>query len=284
MKSSRGPFYIMLVLSLILASCNLPSQPAPTAPPLPVEIFTAIPTAALSIPPTSIPPAATEVFTAIPTPVPPTAVTGTFFNVDTNANCRSGPGTVYPVVTAYPSGQTLKIIGRNADSSWWNVEVNDAQTCWISASLGHTSGDLGLVPVVLAPPTPVGDSTAPALTSPISLSADLSYPTAGCGSTNYEVAIRVHEEDLGSGLNSVWLRYRYRGDAGYVGSWHTASPNDNAMGGVNGFNYSIVAEASAELVTDNGVFEYQFFAKDNAGNLSYYPDGSILGILVHYCP
>ncbi|MBI5353038.1 MAG: hypothetical protein HZB50_10400 [Chloroflexi bacterium] len=286
MKSYRAISYIMLALSIVLSSCNLPARIAPPViPTVPLAVFTAIPTEpALA----TIPPIPTETitaaFTATPTQVPPTVQSGTFFIVDVAANCRSGPGKVYPVLNAYPIGQSLKIIGRNADNSWWKVEMNASQSCWVSNILGHITGDIGIVPIVLAPPTPAIDVTAPALSGPISLSGDLSYPTAGCGSTSYQVAIRVAEEDGGSGIDSVWIRYRYQGDSGYVGSWHTATANDNAMGGINGFNYSIVVEASAELVTDNGVFEYQFHARDKAGNTSYYPDGSLLGIPVHYCP
>jgi hypothetical protein len=97
-----------------------------------------------------------------------------------------------------------------------------------------------------------------------------------------KVAIRV--TDNGGGINSVWLSYRYLGDGGYTGNWHTVTPNDNAAGGINGFNYAIGAEAQTELGTQNGTVQYQFFAKDNSGNTSSYPNGSVLGLPIKYCP
>jgi hypothetical protein len=95
------------------------------------------------------------------------------------------------------------------------------------------------------------------------------------------VAIRV--TDNGNGINSVWLSYRYLGDNGYTGSWHTVTPNDNAAGGINGFNYAIGTEADTEL-DGNGTLQYQFFAKDNVGTTSSYPNGSVLGLPIKYCP
>jgi hypothetical protein len=142
--------------------------------------------------------------------------------------------------------------------------------------------------VIQAPPTPTavvtgtGTATAgPKLSDPVALVAELSYPN-NCTSNTFSLAIRV--TDNGKGINSVWLSYRYRGDGGYVGGWHTVSPNDSAAGGVNGFNYPIGTEAAAELGTQNGTFEYQFFAKDNSGNTTSYPNGSVLGMPIKYCP
>ena len=118
------------------------------------------------------------------------------------------------------------------------------------------------------------------MSDPTALVSELSYPS-NCTSNTLRVAIRVTEN--GNGINSVWLSYRYLGDNGYTGSWHTVSPNDNAAGGINGFNYPIGTEADAEL-DGNGTVQYQFFAKDNAGNTTSYPNGSVLGLPIKYCP
>jgi uncharacterized protein YraI len=223
-------------------------------------------------------PVATVVVAASSTP------SGTLFVVDVGANCRTGPGTNYDKVTAFAQGTYLSITGRNADSTWWVVQ-NGSGNCWISAITGHTSGSTASVAVVAAPPTPTVVATAtgaagPILSDPVALVAELSYPN-NCTSNTLSVAIRV--TDAGKGVNSVWLSYRYVGDNGYTGSWHIVSPNDSASGGVNGFNYPIGTEAASELGTQNGTFQYQFFAKDNSGNQSAYPASSPLGIPIKYC-
>jgi hypothetical protein len=70
-----------------------------------------------------------------------------------NANCRRGPGTEYDIVTNLPQGLTAPIVGRNPDSSWWQVQVPGTQTrCWVSGENVETSGDTGGVPIVEPPP------------------------------------------------------------------------------------------------------------------------------------
>ncbi|MBK6433231.1 SH3 domain-containing protein [Candidatus Amarolinea dominans] len=57
------------------------------------------------------------------------------------SNIRSGPGTSYPIVGKASAGQRYDILGRNADSSWWQISYGDKQG-WIAASVVKTSGPL----------------------------------------------------------------------------------------------------------------------------------------------
>jgi len=273
-----------------MMACNLPSNQTNENDAVSLSLTAAAETVQASLPepsPTFITntPKPSSTATIEPPTVAPILPTftpsGTFFVVDTGANCRSGPDTIYDKITSFQAGTYLTLVGHNSDNSWWYILTGNTN-CWISGSTGHTTGPLGSLPLITAPPTPTSVSTAgPTLSDPIALVAELSYPS-NCTSNTIQVAIRV--TDNGKGINSVWLNYRYRGDGGYTGSWHTVSPNDNATGGVNGFNYAIGTEAAGELGTQNGTFEYQFFAKDNSGNISSYPNGSILGMPIKYCP
>lgn len=288
-------FFAILMLIFSGMACNLPSAQNATPDAYTAAAMTVTALAATN----ALTPSATlfATITASPistsTPLLPAATavvatstpSGTLFIVDVGANCRTGPGTNYDKVTAFAQGTYLNITGRNTDSTWWVVQ-NGSGNCWISAVTGHTSGSTAGVVVVAAPPTPTIVATAtgaagPILNDPVALVAELSYPS-NCTSNTLSVAIRV--TDAGKGVNSVWLSYRYVGDNGYTGSWHTVSPNDSAAGGVNGFNYPIGTEAASELGTQNGTFQYQFFAKDNSGNQSSYPSSSPLGIPIKYCP
>jgi hypothetical protein len=224
----------------------------------------------------------------IPTAAPQATATpnGVFFAVDVPANCRSGPDTVYPAVTSYLAGTYLTLTGRNTNSTWWYVQVSSSQNCWISNVTGHTTGDTASLPVVAAPPTPVptattvGSDGAPILAQPIAVYASLDYPSTNCGANIFNVAIRATDTNL----DSVWLQYRVLSDGGYVGSWSTLTPNDNASGGLYGFNYDLNTQFSSELSGADGTIQYQFYAKDTAGNTASYPSGSPLGIPLTYCP
>lgn len=62
---------------------------------------------------------------ATPLPAPQTTT------ANRNANLRAGPGTTYPVVGGVQGGQSLTLVGRNADGSW--VQLDSGQ--WIAAFL-----------------------------------------------------------------------------------------------------------------------------------------------------
>lgn len=71
-----------------------------------------------------------------------------------NVNLRSGPGTDYNIVGTLLVGQSLEIVGRNPDSSWWQVSAPDG-VCWVSASVVTVNNINDEIPVVEAPPLPV---------------------------------------------------------------------------------------------------------------------------------
>lgn len=291
MKARRSITTAILILLLGLTACNLPSNQTATQDPYEAAALTVTALAgteqASQPSPTTTPTAAPPTSTATVSAPMPTAVivtstpSGAFFVVDVGANCRSGPGTVYDRITSFAQGAFVSLVGHNADNSWWYV-LNGNTNCWISASTGHTTGPVGNLPVVAAPPTPTAvTGNGPTLSNPVALVAELSYPST-CTSNTIQVAIKA--TDAGNGIASVSLTYRYLGDGGYTGNWHTVTSNDNAAGGVYGFNYPIGTEAASELGTQNGTFQYQFVGKDNSGNTTTYPSGSPLGMPIKYCP
>lgn len=88
-------------------------------------------------------------------------------------NLRSGPGTQYATLGQTVAGDTVEIVGRNGDASWWLVccPAPDGGESWIFAELvtprtptDATPAELAdRVPVAAIPPTPVPEPTvAPA--------------------------------------------------------------------------------------------------------------------------
>ena len=76
------------------------------------------------------------------------------------SNIRSGPGTSYPIVGKASAGQRYDILGRNADSSWWQISYGGKQG-WIAASVVKASGPLTQVAVAQNIPTPPPAPTPP---------------------------------------------------------------------------------------------------------------------------
>ena len=118
------------------------------------------------------PPNQTPTFTPMPTisaksvasdtPAPTAAVTSvpsTGLTINKNSNCRKGPAVNYDVVTSYVQGTTLNAAGRNADSTWWNVQMPSGGTCWVSNANVDIIGSLSNLPVLPVLPLPDSPST-----------------------------------------------------------------------------------------------------------------------------
>lgn len=94
--------------------------------------------------PTSLPP------TATPTPATPYITTTRAMNI------RGGPGTNYDVVGYATAGEELIVTGKNADETWWRIEL-EGQEVWIYAFYVTATNTDGVQPV----PTPVPPERTP---------------------------------------------------------------------------------------------------------------------------
>jgi len=99
----------------------------------------------------SVTPTATEtpIPTATNTPEPPASVT-----LLQNANCRGGPGSVYPIIVVTMQGENFLIDGQNDDQSWWRVLPPDKNPCWLPTEAVALIGKTNSIAVLPAPPTP----------------------------------------------------------------------------------------------------------------------------------
>lgn len=112
--------------------------------------------------PTAGTPAATPV-PATPTPGAPQATVAV-----ENLNVRNGPSTDYSVGGTISAGTTCAIIGRNANSSWWNIRCANGLTGWVSAPLVTVSGSTADIPVVNVAPPPPTPTPPPVVVPPVS--------------------------------------------------------------------------------------------------------------------
>jgi SH3 domain-containing protein len=71
--------------------------------------------------------------------------------VTDNTNCRSGPGTNYPVVTTIPAGTSVPIVAQYSGGQYWIVEPPDGKgQCWVLGELGKVTGDTSALPLATA--------------------------------------------------------------------------------------------------------------------------------------
>lgn len=143
---------------------------APTATPTPAPTLapTSTPTivppseTSTKAPPTNTPAPPEPTDTPEPSPTPTQA--GPSAEVKSQSlNVRAGPGTGHPVVASVNQGDRLKVVARNEDGSWLNVELLTGDLGWVAASLVEQNAAAGDVEVAAAIPTPPPASTAPTL-------------------------------------------------------------------------------------------------------------------------
>ena len=82
-------------------------------------------------------------------------------------NLRQGPGTGYPIVGKGATSQRFEIVGRNTDSSWWNVCCVKGERAWVANSIVEVVGDLEAVALVMDIPSPPPTSPPPATATPL---------------------------------------------------------------------------------------------------------------------
>lgn len=181
--------FILVILALLSASCNLPAgnSSVPSAQP---PGSTIIPEAGVDAVGTSVALTAAVVLTqaagsVVPptvmftdTPAPTSTNTATItpcvpmVTATTNANVRSGPDIAYAVVGSLTQGGTALVTGRNDASTWWYIEYGSSHA-WIAGSVTAASCLPVSVQIVAAPPLPTVPSPTNTLPPPVAGLPDL---------------------------------------------------------------------------------------------------------------
>lgn len=118
-----------------------------------------------------------------------------------DANCRRGPALVFTAISYLLENETALIVGRNSDSSWWVIEINnESGTCWIWDGTVTVSGNPSDIPVIAIPPTPTPTIIPLTAPTPISPSGDnncigivnlaFSWQAASGNVASYQLAVQ----------------------------------------------------------------------------------------------
>ena len=71
-----------------------------------------------------------------------------------NAYCRKGPNTLYDIVTFIQKGIAYDVVGRDSQSTWWQVNAPGVSPCWVGGFAVNLSGSTEQVLVVNGQPLP----------------------------------------------------------------------------------------------------------------------------------
>ena len=118
--------------------------------------------------------------------------------MDGTYNVRAGPGTSYARAGQVRAGQTLDIVARNRDGTWWQVCCVDGEEVWIKADLAPTKGPTAAVAVaadIPPTPTPAPPTAAPTATPtvvegvPAELPGKIAFPVFDPGRRTYDLYV-----------------------------------------------------------------------------------------------
>jgi len=84
--------------------------------------------------------------TPVPPPPQPLAVAS-----QSAVNLRAGPGVNYSRIGRLPLGESLEIVGRNSNSSWWLVATPGGGVAWLSAMVVAATNVDDRIPVLSIP-------------------------------------------------------------------------------------------------------------------------------------
>lgn len=164
--------------------------------------------------------------TPTPIPVPPTPInTAATATINTNQlNVRNAPGLSGAIVTRVNAGQVYPIVGRLADNSWIQINVNGL-VGWVNTSYVYAT-NLQIVPVVgnppVVPPPVSGTATATVATSYLNLR---DTPSAAIGRVLRQLRRGEVYTVVGRNNDSSWLQLDVNGLRGWVNASLVSATN-----------------------------------------------------------
>ena len=145
---------LVLGLGALLISGGFPTTAAPeTATTMPTVEPTVAPTEKSTNTPEPTPTSTVEA-TATPTPIPtlePATITFT-----SNANCRSGQGTSFPVAFKFALGDEVEVLAVDTSGEYFYIQnpLNANVQCWVYYESVAETGDFDALPIYTPVPTP----------------------------------------------------------------------------------------------------------------------------------
>lgn len=192
-----------------------------------------------------------------------TPLNGLMLTFDAKTNCRTGPGTNFPIETSVDAGTQLQALGRSEDGEFFYVRAFDTVNhyCWVWKGTSYQTGSLNWAPVMTAQPT-----KAPTIT-----------PTSGAGFT-------AVYKSLQSCTGKYFLNFDIR-NSGYL-TWQSikititdASTSTTVVHTANkftGYTGCAVSHDEGDFVTA----ESGLVSTYNPGEFSYDPTGHALTVTV----
>jgi uncharacterized protein YraI len=156
----------------------------------------------------------TRTDSVIPYTPPPSVVTGASITVNANTlNVRNAPNAITgAVLTRISRGQSFPVMGRNVDSSWWQVNVNGTQG-WVSGGF-VTTANIHNVPVTNT--SAIVNAPATGFTLTTNNNVNLRSGPATSYSIQLVIPRGQNPQIVGRNSNTTWWKVNFNGVVGWV--------------------------------------------------------------------
>lgn len=141
-----------------------------------------------------------------PTPTPSPTPDFALAIADGTVNLRSGPGTAFGTVGQLSGGESARILGKNEDGSWLQIERSN-DDAWVISRLVTIQGSpdqIAIASDIPEPPQQVAAVSAPSTSRAASAPASSGpAPASTSGSGSFGYGIQVAPWDLGAVVSQV---------------------------------------------------------------------------------
>jgi uncharacterized protein YgiM (DUF1202 family) len=184
-----------------------------------------------------------------------TAANQVFVSSALDAKLRTGPSTLYPVISAQSKSTPLTVLGQDPTSNWLSVQLADGTQGWMARFLTNYAGIATTLEVpALVQPSPTQPQLAPSPTVNVGPSVgSLPFEVASLDNFPVEQALSNNRRVLNAG-QTQWLTFDQPGNGEPIQIWMSAEPN-NATGFRiyrEGDAHAIMAGANPDDFTDIG--------------------------------
>ena len=156
-------------------------------------------------------------------------------------NVRSGPGVSYPAINVLQQGDRIAVVGYDATTDWWQVQLPDGNTGWVSGSPAYVSISAGTTGL----PGPAATKPVPSLSGPATTST-IVFQTASGGPI---YAINA------DGTNLRYLTTGIDPALSPDGQWVAFARWDNPQIGALGSLWMINVDGSGERLILEGIHQ-----------------------------
>lgn len=225
--------------------------------------------------------------TPLPPPPPPRPIV---LAHEGGVNLRSGPSDEYFKVGRMAKGESLEIVGRNANSSWWLVMAPGGALAWVSNEVVSTYNITASIPVVTIPGLlvqPGGSSGLIASSAPVPAPAVVASPAPGGEAAPAAATLPDLGSPAGTPTASASISRRFVQDTlGYKQVIRRLLlPTVSESFSPDGAQIAITEKISLYTITTDGANQRVLLADDDkldlVGGVVWSPDGGYLAFVAN---